>query len=488
VNRCVLVLVAGLAILALASCRESSSDGVAGQVTAFVHVNLVPMTGEVILEDHAVLVQGSRIIAIGPTAQVPVPKYAAVIDGVGAYVMPGLADMHVHSTGDWVAGHDWPVSPLRLYLANGVTTVRDCGHTGDISLPLRWRDEIDTGNLDGPTIYTTGSVFHGDHRGRIYQGVVQEQLDQGYDFIKLRDVRSADQFFLVADEVDRAGVYMASHVPFRVGLDSALSAGLDEIAHVEELYFEILEIDTHGAQVDEDWIVRIVNAMFQLYGTPPGSFDADEVERLVKELHGASIATTVDRVRSAGVPVGTTMVVNNPQVEFDPAAFLGHPANRYLSRSILDMVRKGETKIQRALEDIGPEYQYLASVKYAADKLALKTLRGAGVPVLLGTDSGSYLPIIPGFSVHVELRILTENGFTPYEAIAAATANAARVVEAMTGEADMGTIEVGKRADLILIGGNPLEDVSSISDPLGVMASGRWYPKEVLGQMIALEG
>jgi imidazolonepropionase-like amidohydrolase len=445
------------------------------------------MTDEMVLEDHTVVVEESTIVAIGPTDQIAVPKDAAVIDGAGAYLMPGLADMHVHSTDEWVDGDDWPVSPLRLYLANGVTTVRDCGHTGDISLPPRWRDEIHAGNLDGPAIHTTGSVLHGDHRGRIYQGVVQEQLDEGYGFIKLRDVRSADQFFLVAEEVDRAGVYMVSHVPFRVGLDDALSAGLDEIAHLEEFYFETLEIDTRGAQVDEDWIVRIVDAMFQLYGTPPVRFDVEEVEQRVRELHEESISTAVEKVRSAGVLVGTTMVVNNPQVEFDPAAFLAHSDSKYLSQSILDMVRRGETKIQRALRDIGPEYQYLASIKYAADRLALRTLWRAGVPLLLGTDSGSHLPIIPGFSIHDELRILTENGFAPYEAIVTATANAARVVEAMTGEGDMGTIEVGKRADLLLIGGNPLEDVSNVRDPLGVMAAGRWYSRETLQQMIAIE-
>lgn len=477
----------GLILLALVSCRGSVAAGTAGQVTAFVHIHLVPMTDEVVLQDHTVLVEANTIVAIGPTEQVAVPKGAAVIDGGGAYLMPGLADMHVHSTDEWVDNDDWPVSPPKLYLANGVTTIRDCGHTGDIALPLRWRDEIEAGKLDGPAIYTAGSVFHGDDRGRIYEGVVREQLDQGYDFIKLRDVRSADQFFLVAEEVDRAGAYMVSHIPFRVGLDAALSAGVDEIAHVEEFYFETLEIDTRGARVDEDWIVRIVDAMFQLYGTPPVRFDAEEVEFLVRELHEESIAVAVEKARSSGVRVGTTMVVNNPQVEFDPVAFLAQPDSRYLSRTIRDIVRKGETKIQRALQDIGPEYRYLASIKYTADRLALRTLREAGVPLLLGTDSGSYLPIVPGLSIHDELRILTENGFTPYEAIATATLNAARVVEAMTGQGDFGTIETGKQADLILVRGNPLRDVSNIRDPLGVMAAGRWYSRATLQQMMAVQ-
>ena len=114
----------------------------ADRVTAFIHVNVVPMTDEIVLQDQTVLVKGRAIAAIGAAGEVVVPEGATVIDGAGAYLAPGLADMHVHSTDEWVGGDDWPVSPLALYLANGVTTVRDCGHTGEISLPLRWRDQM----------------------------------------------------------------------------------------------------------------------------------------------------------------------------------------------------------------------------------------------------------------------------------------------------------------------------------------------------------
>jgi len=474
-----------LAVLVLAGCGVHSPQ-VDDRVTAFVHVNLVPMTEEIVLEDYAVLVEGRAIVAIGPAGQVALPERATVVDGAGAYLMPGLADMHVHSTDEWVGGDDWPVSPLALYLANGVTTVRDCGHTGEISLPLRWRDEIAAGRLDGPTMYTAGSVFHGDHRGEIYPGVVQEQLDQGYDLIKLRDVRSADQFALVAQEVEQAGAYWVSHVPFRVGLDAALDAGIDEMAHVEELTFETLEIDTRGAQVDEDWIVRIVEAMVRQYGPPPAAFETEQVERTIWERHAEDLTALAEEVRSAGVSVGTTLVVDDPQAEFDSDGFLVRPEVRYLARSIRESVRQGEGKVQRAVNDAAPGLRYLAECKYAADRLALQSLRKAGVPLLLGTDSGGSMPIVPGLSVHDELDILTENGFTPYQALVTATVNAAPVVEAMTGEGNVGTIQVGSRADLILVDGNPLEDLSTLRDPRGVMAAGRWYPREMLQQMIAV--
>ena len=111
-----------------------------------------------------------------------------------------------------------------------------------------------------------------------------------------------------------------------------------------------------------------------------------------------------------------------------------------------------------------------------------------GIPLLLASDGGcGVLGIAPGFSIHWELHILVENGFSPYEAIATGTVNAAAVINKMTGEGDFGTIETGQRADLILVNQNPLEDVSNIRDLRGVMSAGRWYSKETLDQLIAIE-
>ena len=143
------------------------------------------MTDERIFKNHTVLIKGSRIIEIGPSKTIAVPKNSKRIDGVGTYLMPGLADMHMHTSDnwdDWLS--DWPVSPFYLYLANGVTTIRCFGPLGDtFGYVLRWRDKINSGELSGPKIYTSGPIIYGPVNNP--KKIVLEQKAKGFEFIKL---------------------------------------------------------------------------------------------------------------------------------------------------------------------------------------------------------------------------------------------------------------------------------------------------------------
>ncbi|MEJ2004689.1 MAG: amidohydrolase family protein, partial [Cyclobacteriaceae bacterium] len=147
----------------------------------------------------------------------------------------------------------------------------------------------------------------------------------------------------------------------------------------------------------------------------------------------------------------------------------------------IDTYQQGEEKHQVQCKEV----EEFCALKYDIDRWILNGLRNGEVLLLLGTDSGTGgMGIVPGYSIHDELDVLVENGFTPYEALVTGTVNAGIVIENMGGEGNIGTIAVGNQADLILVAGNPLEDVSNLRSPLGVISDGRWYSAEFLSELI----
>jgi hypothetical protein len=475
VNKRKLLSLTAVAFLALfsVSCRNEH-----GEITAFTHVNLVPMTGEMIVEGQTVLVRGRQIVAIGDSDALRVPEGAAVIDGDGAYLMPGLADMHMHTRQDWEDRETWPVHPLNLYLANGVTTVRDFAPQGSpITYALHWRDEIRAGTRDRPTIYASGKLLYASPLGDP-EGMVHQNHDLGFDFLKLYSYLSPDDFHEAMRAARAVGMYTSGHIPYAVGLDGILAEGMDEIAHVEELLPELINFDRDQDLTPEEWLRHIADSALVQLDLSSSTSVTD-----FKEDHLETVARIADQLRSANVPVCTTMVIDDViQTKlFDRETFLRRAENRYLPSGYLDSVRSGEEKHQVMFED----REALAAFKVDIDRWILTELRKSDATLLLGTDAGTGgMGIVPGYSLHDELRILVENGFSPYEAIATGTVDAAIVVERMTGDGDFGTIEAGNRADLILVRGNPLKDIGTIREPLGVMAAGRWYPEEILAEMI----
>ena len=457
----------------LASCSKKSA-----KITAFTNVNLVPMIGEKIIENQTVLIEGTKIVAIGGSDALRIPEGAQVIDGNGAYLMPGLADMHMHTRQDWEDQDVWPVHPLNLYLANGVTTIRDFAPQGSpLTYALEWRDEIHAGIRSGPTIYASGKLLYASPLGDP-EGIVRQNYDLGFDFLKLYSYLSKKDFHHAMQTAKELGMYTAGHIPYAVGLDGVLTEGMDEVAHVEELLFEFIDFDRDRQLAPKEWISCIAESALLQFDMSSSTLQADfETDNL------DTLTRITDQLCSANVPVCTTMVVDDviQWKLFQPEAFLERPENIYFERGYLEIFRHGEEKHQvqcRGVED-------LCAFKYSIDRWVLGSLHDAGVLLLLGTDSGTGgMGIVPGYSIHDELRILVENGFSPYEAIAAGTVNAAIVVERMGGDGDFGAIQVGKRADLILVRDNPLEDVSTIKEPLGVMAAGKWYSQETLAELI----
>jgi len=443
---------------------------------AFKNVNIVPMTEETVLKNKTVLIKGRSIIAVDNTSEIEIPDNTLVIDGSGKYLMPGLADMHIHTTDAWQS-MEWPVSPMDLFLAKGVTTIRDFGPKGDMTdYVLHWRDAITEGRIEGPNIYACGGVIFGPVDNP--QNEVTSQKTKGFDFVKLYSYLSGDEFNTAISTAKNLGIYTAGHIPFQVGLDGVLDAGMNEIAHVEELAWEFVNYDRKKNLVGYPWIRYVAETGYMQFKE---EFNLDP-EKLNKKI-GKEISELVQKLQSKRIPVDTTLAPDDVILQklFHAKEFQADPINGYLPPRYMKRFQQGKEKHQVMFKG-GEDY---APFKYEFDKILLRELKKQGVSLLLSTDAGGGgMGIVPGFSIHRELEILVESGFSPYEAIATGTVQASKVVEKMIGRDEFGTIQVGKRADLLLVKANPLVDVSNINNPLGVMAAGRWYDKKALQEKL----
>lgn len=475
----------------LTACTSQASEGDVqnAQTIVITHVNLVPMTAEIVLEDQTVLIEGSKISAIGSTDEITIPEDAMIIDGTGAYLMPGLADMHMHTMPNW--DEQFPISPFVLYLANGITTIRNLDPRPDSehesispNYALTWRDEIQNGSRPGPTMYLTGISLQGlnDWKPVVFEAgeaekVVQQNVDGGYDFLKIFEYFPRAYFAEAMVAAKENNMYVVGHIPMEVGLEGALNGGMDEIAHIIPiLYWERTNVYAPSMTRNEFMQAWQQKYLAQWDGVEPETWYASEKE---------NIGNIVEIIRSNGVNICTTGVGTDITKDLitDYDSFIERVDIQYARRRYLGLIANGEDSSQQAFSQnpgLIDKFIYERNVW-------IRELHDAGVMLIAGTDSGFGQGLVPGFSLHGELLAMVDAGLTPYEAITTSTVNASKVVEQMIGIDDFGTIEVGKRADLILIGGNPLENATNIQDILGVMAAGRWYSRETLDEMILLD-
>ena len=414
---------------------------------AIAQVNLVPMDKERIIKNQTIIVRDGLIETIGDSDQVNIPENAVIVDGKGKYLMPGLIDMHVHIESE---------NDMLLFVANGVTSVRNMwGNTGkklQVGLPdqLQLRQQIEQGTLLGPTIYTTGPIMEGRPSfhplAEVFttpEEAVQSitwQKAQGYDFIKVYDNLSPEVYAAIIAAGVENNMPVVGHVPFAVGLENVLNSSQQTIEHLA------------------------------------GYIDSDAVEFLIAEdqLHEYA-----QKTRQAGVWNVVTLTVY-PTSKETPAGMerlKKQPAMAYISPGMRLMTPFLYKMTANAHTYKGEDYaQRIAGL----NRRMVQALHEEGAGILLGTDSAQFYHI-PGFSIHEELALLVDAGLTPYEALEAGTRNAALVL----GKVDsFGTLTAGKRADMILLEANPLEDVRNVQKRAGVMLRGQWFSEEELQSLL----
>jgi imidazolonepropionase-like amidohydrolase len=411
------------------------------------------MTGEAPIPDATVLIEGDRIIAIGATASAEVPDGTRRINGTGKWIMPGLTDMHIHMMSEPIPEFPYtPADSLAPYLANGVLQVLDLAsneHTNAL------RDEIAAGASRGPRL-ATARMVDGDppQRGEelatglgtpdAARQAVADIVANGYDFIKVYSGIDLETYTALLEAAAVAGIRVIGHIPGRVPgtvsditLSEAVLPGLALVSHVEEFAFRVSE------QSDAE-IADIV---------------------ALAEATGLGVITTmflneqlVAQTRDPAVLVGVEGLA-----QVDPVALSGwFEANPYVDRASPERIAQ--------LEGIVDFNRRLVTALVAAD-----------VPVLAGTDAW-IAGLAPGFSLHEELGALARAGLTNEQVLTAATSAPA----AWLGVADdRGTVEIGKRANLLILDADPLADLDHTRQIAGIVLDGQLMLKSKLDAMLA---
>jgi imidazolonepropionase-like amidohydrolase len=403
-------------------------------VTAIVGGRLIDGTGKPAIENSVVILKDGKIAAAGSAASIALPDGAQIVDAHGKSVLPGLWEMHAH-----FEQVEW--GPI--YLATGVTTARDVGNEREFIVAAR--DAIAAGQGLGPRLVMAGVV---DGTGPFSLGVIRvdtpeqarEQVQKykaaGFQQIKIYSSVKPDILKVVTAEAHRLGMTVTGHIPFGMNAIQGIEDGMDQINHVE--YLTKVMVDPKSQTIDPD---------------------APNVKKVIKLL--------LERHIVVDDTLALMEIILHP---------LDHPISAF-EPGIL----KVAPELKEGLETMGapPPKAEQSVATFRAMEATVRVLHQAGVPIVAGTDQA-----VPGFSLDREIELYVQAGFTPMEAIQAATLVPAR---AMGMEKDSGTIEAGKRADVILVDGNPLENISDIRKVSAVFAAGKMYQPAALWSAVGFK-
>jgi len=426
-------------------------------------INIVDVrTGE-IRPDQIVIIEKNRITAIGSRKETRYPRNApTLINGHGSFLIPGLWDMHVHLVfGDW-----FPLAQqisLPLFVANGVTSVRDMG--SELAMVQGWRNEIEGGRLLGPRIMTSGPMLDGPkprfpsslaistpEDGR---AAVDNLKRSGVDFIKLQSLIPREAVFAIAEEAQKEEIPFEGHVPDAVRASEMSKSGMHSFEHLIGIF--------EGSSPLEDEFLK-----------------GEKTETKFLETYSSERATALAgllaRNQTWQCP---TLVWERGGNLIDVADFSKDPRAKYVPASWKDKTWKKFTEEVEA-EFNGDSLE--TRKKFVEKELeVVELLHKSGVPFLAGTDTPSGVYIFPGFSLHEELQRFVAAGFTPLEALQTATLNPAQFF----GLGDqLGTIERGKLADLVFLDANPLEDIHNTQKVSGVILNGRFLSRADLQKIL----
>lgn len=457
-----------LVVSGLAGQEASSSDPL-----AFTHVTVVDVRDGDLLADRTVLVRDGRITSVAPAAGASVPDGARVIDGTDKFMIPGLWDMHVHAARAGRAPRFWP-----SLVAHGVTGIREMG--SDLDSLLHWRAESGKEDARSPRIHWSSPMLDGSPPvwpiGRAVpdaedaREAVESMRKLGFDFLKVYERIDEDTYSALAEEARKRGIPFAGHVPLGVDPVEASDAGQRSLEHAADVVTACIP----GGR-----------ALFRAAGGVGGSSGSESPEtarRSMEELMGAMAFTGPDpalcetllsRLATDGTWFTPTLTQSMGRLV----------PSRYDGDARLQTVPPEVASAWRESRGLGPEQEARIGQPILDNMLTVVGMaQRAGVRILAGTDASDEPYVFAGSSLHDELGLLVRAGLSSLEALQAATLEPARYLEA-TGS--HGTVERGRRADLVLLDADPLDDIRNTRSIHGVVLKGLYMDREALDRLLA---
>jgi imidazolonepropionase-like amidohydrolase/pimeloyl-ACP methyl ester carboxylesterase len=478
------LLLSGLALSACAPAAyrgsSASNPGIVHiAITAIHEVDVVDVERGLIVPRQTVLITGNRISAVGPATDLRIPTGAAVVDARGAYLIPGLWDMHIHSSSDRITR----AAMLPMYVANGVTGVRDmhadcfepCAEDrSTIAQVNGWRRDIAAGRLVGPRIVAASDALNGPAPGEpssVHKPATEEEgravvrllQQRGVDLIKTYDMLSRAAYFGLAHEARRLGIPFAGHVPVEVRASEASDAGQRSMEHLVGILEACSERED---ELRPQVIAQLKSETPRVLSTVLLMADSYSEERCA-----ALFATFV----ANGTWQVPTLLVHDKaarlewrddwRLRYVPAGERGvwEELQKYEIETLWGTDPDGFARLHRVMSDI------------------VLAMHRAGVQLLAGSDA-AWAGAFPGFSLHDELELLVAAGLTPAEALRAATLGPAQYLEATDS---LGTVAPGRLADLVLLEANPLEDIRNTRRIRAVLTDGRYFDRHALDGLLA---
>jgi imidazolonepropionase-like amidohydrolase len=434
--------------------------GAQAQTLTITHAKVINTVDGKIQSDTTVIIDGNRITGVARSAKHK-PKAGQVIDAHGEYLIPGLWDMHTHVYFDSTAA-DGTDLVLPLFLANGVTGIRDMGSALDPVLQAR--DEVAAHRLFGPRMLVSGPMLDGPdshYKAAIAittpedgRKAVDMLKSRGVDFIKVQSGVPREAYFAIADEAKKDRILFEGHVPDAIRASEAVAADQHTFEHLIGIF--------EASSPDETRYLTSKKTVGMFLATYDPSLEANIIQLLAKNQVWQCPTLYWERGQWLVDAIDYT---KDPNIAYAPHTWVTKhwPAAQ---KSILKTLDTDPLSIREQF------------VTHELD--IVRKLHAANVPFLAGTDTPAGVDVIPGISLHLELQRFVAAGFTPLQALQTATLNPAKFINRLD---DFGTVQPGRIADLVLLEANPLDDIANTRKITAVVTDGRYLSQQDLTQL-----